>query len=241
MWPRLSLRRSAPFALVVLHYRRLHPDGADDEFAQQGSVGTYLLEGVPLHHGEELRVADDARLYYLGQTRPELPVGEAGEQLGVAEDEFRLVEDSDDVLVSVEVHAVFAADARIDLCEEGSGQESETDAPHVGGGDKTGDVGHDAAAHTDDEGAPVGPHVEELAVDLFELDESLAAFALTDDDMFVRIDESQVVGMYLGVGHDDDAGRSAGQQALEVLLYGTYHDPGRGPFVAYDIDDILHM
>lgn len=56
---------------------------------------------------------------------------------GIAEDEFRLVEDSEDVLVSVEVHAVFAADARIDLCEEGSGQESETDAPHVGGGDKT--------------------------------------------------------------------------------------------------------
>lgn len=77
---------------------------------------------------------------------------------------------------------------------------------------KPGDVGHDAAAHTDDEGAPVGPHVEELAVDLFELDESLAAFALTDDDMFVRIDESQVVGMYLGVGHDDDAGRSPGSR-----------------------------
>ena len=83
--------------------------------------------------------------------------------------------------------------------------------------------------------------LQELTEENDRLDESLAAFALTDDDMFVRIDESQVVGMYLGVGHDDDAGRSPGQQALEVLLYGTYHDPGRGPFVAYDIDDILHM
>ena len=157
LWPRLSLRRSprsrwscSTIAVFTRMERMMssRSRGASERISSKECLST--ME-------KSLRVADDARLYYLGQTRPELPVGEAGEQLGVAEDEFRLVEDSDDVLVSVEVHAVFAADARIDLCEEGSGQESETDAPHVGGGDKTGDVGHDAAAHTDDEGAPVGP------------------------------------------------------------------------------------
>ena len=181
----IQLAPLAVFPLVMFDDGHLDADRTDDDFAQQRLVVADLLERVALGQCKELRIADDGRLDHFGQSGAEIPVGETAQQIGVAEHEFGLVERTDDILVAIQIDAVLAADAGIDLGQQGGGQEAEADAAHVGRGDEAGDVRHDAAAHAHQKGAAVGSHGQQLAVDLFDLDKRLAAFALADHISFM--------------------------------------------------------
>ena len=176
----IELAPLAPLPLVASDDVGLDPDGGRNEGAELLRSLAQRRKGTPLERSEEVAVGNERRLDHLGQSGPELPVGQRAQHRGVADDEVWLGEAARHVLVSGHVHAVLAADARVDLGQQRGGHEAEAQAAHVGRGDEPRHVGDDAAPDPQDEGRTVGPQVDEPLVEFADRAERLRGLALTD-------------------------------------------------------------
>ena len=74
------------------------------------------------------------------------------EKLEIANNKFRLIEDTDDVLVAVKIDSVFAADAGIDLPQQGRRHEPESNAAQKGRSDESGDIAYNPASDSHNKG-----------------------------------------------------------------------------------------
>ena len=96
--------------------------------------------------------------------------GEGGEGVGVDDDAVGGVEGADEVFAGGQINSDFAADAAVDLGEQGGGDLDEGDAAGVGGGDEADEVADTASAEGDEGfaafGAPGGEPVVDAAGDL---------------------------------------------------------------------------
>ncbi len=199
----------AALPLVALHDVGLHADSRRDDLLQQRAVPPQLLDRTALQPPEERGIGDDARLERLGQPRAELPEGERGEQGRVADHEFGLAKGSDHVLVAVDIDAVLAAHRGVDLPQQRRGDEAEAEPAHVGRGDETRHVGHDAAPDAQHEGRAVHPQLDEAAVERLGGLQGLYGLARTDQQVFVAGQQTVVPAVDIGVGyhHDPPPGR----------------------------------
>ena len=82
--------------------------------------------------------------------------GQGGEGVGVDDDAVGGVEGADEVFAGGQVDGDFAADAAVDLGEQGGGDLDEGDAAGVGGGDEADEVAGDSAAEGDEGFAALG-------------------------------------------------------------------------------------
>ncbi len=92
-----------------------------------------------------------------GQAGGQFPRRQGGEHAGVGHDEARLVERADEVLAGGVVDGHFAADAGVNLGEEGCRHLDEGHTPHICGGDEPRKVPHHPAAEGDHRRAAVEP------------------------------------------------------------------------------------
>ena len=99
---------------------------------------------------------------------------------------MRLTDHADDVLVGVEVHAVFAADRRIHLREERGRDEAETHAALVDGGRESSDVGGDPAAHAEYKRLSVSAFLQQPLLDLQQRGKSLPFLRRLDREYSFR-------------------------------------------------------
>jgi hypothetical protein len=210
----------AALPLVVRDDVGLHANRGRNHVGEQVVVTAQPREGRPLDPGEEIGIGDDGRLDRLGQPGPEVAVGERAQQRRIADDEFGLGEGPGHVLVSVDVHPVLAADARVDLPEQRRGDEPEPQAPHVSRRGEARHVGDDAAADGQHEGRPVDAQFDEPAVDPLHAPERLAPLARADEHRIVTLREGAPVPRDVRVDDRDHAARR--QEARQQLAGRAY-------------------
>ena len=99
--------------------------------------------------------------------------------------------------------------------EQGRGDESETQAAHVGRGGESGNVGDDPAADGQDKGRAVDAEFDEAAIDGLDGLQGLDALARTDQHGVVFGQQRMVQAVDGGVGDDHDtplSGEEFGEQ-----------------------------
>ena len=105
------------------------------------------------------------------------------------------MERSDHVLAQGVIDRRLAADAGIHLGDKAGGYLHEVHAPHVGGGDKTGQIADHASPQRQDPPAAVEPGADELAADRVDAAEVLGRVAAAEGD---RMDAKAGLGEALG-------------------------------------------
>lgn len=166
--PEVELAAVARLALVAFDNVGLHADRRRDGIRKQVGIGTQVVESRGFDPREEVGIGDDGRLDDFGQPGAELPVGERAQHPGVADHEPGLRECPRHILVAVDIHAVLAAHAGVDLSQQSRRDEPEIEAAHVGRGGETRHVGHDTAPDPQHESRPVDAQFDEAAVDRFD-------------------------------------------------------------------------
>ena len=101
-------------------------------------------------------VLDDECLEHLGHTRKKIPLRKALQKLRAHVCKRWLADDSEDVLVLVEVHARLASDRRIDLRKQSRRHIRKTHSPLVDARRKTHHVRRDASSDSQNHRIPVG-------------------------------------------------------------------------------------
>ena len=106
-------------------------------------------------------------LDHFTQAADQLASGQAAQDIGVDEDQAGLVEGADQVFSQPVVDRGLAADAGVDLRDDGGGHLDKGDAAEEGGGHEAGQVADHAPAQGQDPGAAVEFGLDELSEDLF--------------------------------------------------------------------------
>ena len=117
---------------------------------------------------------------------------ERAQHSDIAQHKFGLIETADHIFVAIEIDAILAADAGIDLTEQRGRYKSESHTTHKGRSHKTRNIGYDAATDTEQKCLSVGATLNQFAVDLRYGFERFDTFALTDQDVFVLIDQTSI-------------------------------------------------
>ncbi len=137
---------------------------------------------VAFEPSEEVAVADQAVFGHLGVAGAELARAQRVEDAGVGEHQRRLVEGADEVLAERRVDRRLAADAGIDLGEQGRRDLDEAHAAPQARRAEAGEIADDAAAERDDEVAPLDPRLDQRVADPREFGVGLGRFARRADD-----------------------------------------------------------
>jgi len=171
----------AVFALVAVHHAGLDADGRGDHFLEGLGVAGQDRIGILFQEADQGAVADDAGLDALHEAGAELTLGQSAENRDVGEDPEGMVETPDQVFALRQVDTGFAADARIDLREEGCGHLDVGDAAHVNAGEESAYVADDAAAEGDQQRAAISAGSGHLAEELFNAGEGLVFLARLEE------------------------------------------------------------
>ena len=213
----------ATLALIALDDARLDSNRHQHQVSRQQRIAAHLVKGQSLNHFEQHTIAEQTRLDQFGQTGTELTIGERAQHSDVAQHKFGLVETADHILVAVEIDAILATHAGINLSEQCRRNKSESHTAHKCRCDESRDVGHNAAADTEQEGLSVSAAFDQFAVELLDRRQSLNLLARTDDDVFVLIDQAAVATSYRGVG-DDDNTVSPRQKRMQIVFPTAHND-----------------
>ena len=182
MWPRLRsarspVSRSSAATVFALNAHALG-DRAD---ARRAAAKTSVA--IRLQPVEEVRVADQADLRHLGVAGAELALRQRVERVGVGEDQGGLQESADEVLAMPRVDAGLAADAGIDLRQQGGRHLHEAHAAPCDRRGEAGEVADDAAAERHHHVAALAAATPACLHDHLQPLEALRAFAGRDDDL----------------------------------------------------------
>jgi hypothetical protein len=237
--PEVELAAVARLALVAFDDICLHADRRRNGIRKQVGVGTQGVERRGFDTREKAGIGDDGRLDDFGQSGTELPVGERAQHPGVADHEPGLRKRSRHILVSVDIHAVLAAHAGVDLPQQGRRDEAEIEAAHVGRGGETRHVGHDTAPDPQHESRPVDAQFDEAAVDRFDGLQGLYTLPEADQHRIVRSQHRVVEPVYRGIGYDDHA--SLGQYSRQDVGRGPNINPALLPDVEGGFHNIKHF
>ena len=169
--------------LVTLDDRGLDPARPGDHPLERRQIAREQRAGVPFDVDEVRRVGDDAVLDDLREAGAELPVGQRDDDVGIHEDEARLVEGADQVLGAGMVDRGLAADRGVHLGEDGRRELDEVEAAHVGGGHEPREVADGSAAERHHGGCPVDSGGEQLVPAPLGDGDRLRAFALGHHDL----------------------------------------------------------
>ncbi len=209
-------------ALVPFDDAGLDADARPYDVAHRFGVVEECLGGVRFEVFEQFAVAYDGRLDDFGHTCAQLAQRQRAQHAYIRNDEAGLREGADHVLIVVEVDAVLAADACVDLSQERRRYEPEIQPAHIGRGHEARHVGYDAAADAQNECRTVDAELHEAAVDLLDRNQRLARLAVADHYIVEAAHQIGVEPVDVGVGYDDDSA--------------TRQYPGQYRFGAADID-----
>ena len=237
--PEVELAAVTRLALVAFDNVGLHADRRRDGIRKQVGIGTQVVESRRFDTREEVGIGNDGRLDDFGQPCAELPVGERAQHLGVADHELGLRERPRHILVAVDIHAVFAAHAGIDLPQQGRRDEPEPDTAHVGRSGEPRHVGNDTAPDGQHERRPVYAQFDETAVDRFDGLQGLDTLPEADEHRIVGSQHRVVEPVYRGVGYDDHA--SLGQYSRQDVGRGPDINPALLPDVEGGFHNIKHF
>ncbi len=115
---------------------------------------------------EEGCIEDDTILDHLGEAAAQLAFRQRVEGFGVDPDAHRLVKGADDVLGPGMVDSDLAAHRAVNLGEQGCGQHQQRDAAGVSRRDEARQVADHSTAECHHDGVPVGPHGDQLVIEL---------------------------------------------------------------------------
>jgi hypothetical protein len=125
----------------------------------QSSIGhgtsSWPIRGAALQLAEQSAIRDHRVLHDFAQTAPTLALGEGLQPVGAGNHDARMVKSTDGVLRPQQVGAHLATDRCIDHAEERRRGCDPFDAPHVGRGGETGDVGDHTPPQRHDQAATV--------------------------------------------------------------------------------------
>ncbi len=158
----------ARFFLVLADDPGLDFHAALDGLGQCGLV--LLAQGVDvlLQPGEEGHVGNRPVFDDFGQTCRQLPRGQGGQAVEVAQHQAWLVERADHVLALGVVDGRFAAHAGIDLGQQRGRDLHEGHAAHIAGSGKAGHVANHAAAQGKEHGFAVAAVFQQAVENLVE-------------------------------------------------------------------------
>ena len=126
--------------LVLVHIVALDGNAAGD------GVFEIISPRAVRHGAEKLFVAQNAALDHLRRAVAQKRLGQLGDDVRVAQHQFRLMEGADEVLAHGQVHRRLAADRGIHRRQQGGGHLHAVDAAHVAGRREAGQVADHAAA-----------------------------------------------------------------------------------------------
>ena len=230
----------ATLLLVTRHNIGFDMHSPCDRVKQKGPVCAELLQRMPLEQFEQTRIGNQPGFDDLGQPGAKFAFGQGLQQRKVAQHEIRLVEGAHHILVSLEIHAVFAADTRIHLRQQRRGHEAERQSAHIGRSDETGNIGHDSAAETEDERTAVGPERQQFAVKLLGRGQRFVRLAQSDQAVIVRADD-RTVGMENMFVRNDNHALAFGQIVLERVDHVADHDPRRALARTLNLNGLFHI
>jgi len=220
VWPRLSSARSPCSVSSAATTRALA--------AQLVAIASSREHGAPVafEPGEKVAVADQAVFGHLGVAGAELARAQRVEDAGVGEHQRRLVEGADEILAQRRIDRRLAADAGIDLGEQGRRDLDEAHAAPQRRGAEASEIADDAAAERDDEVAPLDPRLDQRIADPREFGIGLGRLARrADDDRGLQPGGLETVQqrleMQLGhVGVGDDRAARAGRERRDMSAGG---------------------
>ena len=155
--PQVELAADPALELILLHNLLLYPGGH-----------LYQLGQRPFRHRALIgvgRILDYEGLEQLCRSGNHLRIRQGFKRLRTDEGGFRLAYYTDHILERVQVDSVLSTDGRIDLGEQGSGDETELYAPFIDGCSKSRDVRSYTAAYSQEEGFPVRTLFHQPAAD----------------------------------------------------------------------------
>ncbi len=164
----IEQRPLALLGLVGDHDPRLGRAARRDRLRTRRSAGKDLAP-ARFEKFEKIPVVDQAVFDHLGVAGAELPLAQRVEGAGIGKDEGGLVERADQVLAVRRVDARLAADAGIDLRQEGGGNLNEAHAAAQRGGAEAGQVADHPAAERDDDVPPFDARLDQRVGDAGEL------------------------------------------------------------------------
>jgi len=200
--------RSRGLVFVFFHDAGFDRDVSSEEIG----VGCLIARVECFEGVEHGRVADGSMLDDFGITFAVNPVGKGGEGVGVDDDEAGLMEGPHEVLSFRSVDPSFSSDRRIDLGDDGGGNLDDRDAAVEDGGDKAGEVSHDASAKGDDEGFAIVVVLDEGAAEVIHVIHRLRAFSwrnevASDGESGLAEGSEDLFGIVEGdIGIGDDSG-----------------------------------
>ena len=218
----IELAAFAVLALVAADDGGFEPHGVYHDLVHRLRVGTQPFESRPFDQLEERLVADDSGFDRFRQSGANLPKRQRREERRVADDELRLGEDARHILISVEIDAVLAADARIDVSQQRGRDEPERSAAHIHRRDESRDIGHDAASDAQQKRRTVGAAADQLAANRLDGLQCLVLFARLHADRIAALEKFGTTAGDIAIRQYDHP--SCRQQMRQLLDRTSHHD-----------------
>ena len=164
-------------ALIRRHHRSLDLATAGDHLFEHSHIPTQ--NGLPLFGkiAKKFRVIDHAVFDHLGQPVQQFGRRQRHENIAVDVHATGLIKGADQILALRDIDPGLATHRAVHLGQKGGGNLDKRDAPHVDGGQKTGDISGHPASQGDERVLTVQTELGELACQIGNRGQVLACLA----------------------------------------------------------------
>jgi len=172
----------ASFALVARHNARLRTNAPRNSPIERFAVAPEQPIQPPLEKPEKRSVTNDSILHRFVQPGAILTFGEAREQVGIDQDQFRRIERADEVLPFPEIYARLPANRAIDLRDKRGGNVHQAHPAQVRRRNKSDNVSYNASADSDQDRFAIRASAHEAPAKVFDGAKILRRFAIIEEN-----------------------------------------------------------